>query len=130
MNPMVGVLRRNIVSLIRKGRSVELSHPMDSGGLVNTLEQQSGTVTTGTAQDHPQSTAASVMEPAEDSGHEEAALTTPESTTGQPASQEKKKQRQFDFSMSVSPSFKIMSCFSDCDIISSLCAGGIVVALP
>ena len=103
---------------------------MDSGGLENTSEQQSGTVSTVQVKDHPQSTAPSIVEPAEESGHEEAALTMPESTTGQPASQEKKKPRQFDFSMSVSPSFCIMSCFSDCGITSSLFAGGIVVALP
>ena len=48
------------------------------------------------------------MEPAEDSGHEEATSAMPEPTTGQPASQEK-KQREFDFSMSVPPFITFIS---------------------
>jgi hypothetical protein len=98
MNPMVGVVRRNIASLIRRGISVKLGHPMDSGGLVNTPGGQQSEMDS-TARDHPHQ-AATIMEPAEDEGA--ASMEIPKPTGGQPVSQEKKKPRQFDFSMSVS----------------------------
>lgn len=93
MNPMTGLLRRNIASLIRRVRSVKPRHPMDSGGLVNTPGQQSEMVSI--APGHSQ--ADSIME------DEGAASMVPKITADQPpAAQEKKKQRKFDFSMSVS----------------------------
>ena len=105
MNPMIGVLRRNIVSLIRRGRSLTLRHPMDTEELVSTSGQQSVTeMVSMTPSGHSQSPPAAEgsMETAqEDRGREgeEAASITP--TAGQPVSQEKKKPRQFDYSMSV-----------------------------
>ena len=97
MNPMVVVLRRNIASLIRIVRSVKLRHPMDSRGLVNTSGGQQSEMDS-TAPGHSQ--AASIMEQVGDEG---AASMMPKTTADQPpVAQEKKKQRQFDFSMSVS----------------------------
>ena len=101
MNPMVGVLRRNIASLIRRGRSVKLRHPMDSEGVGSTSGQRSVTEMVPTT---PAEGSTKLAQ--ENKGHEEEAASImtglPESTAGQPAAaQEKKKQRQFDFSMSV-----------------------------
>ena len=90
----LGVLRRNIVNLIRRGRSVELRHPMDSGGRVNTSERSK--IVSTTPSGSPMSTVA-IMEA--EGGREETLSITPEPTAGQSASQEKKKQRQFDISM-------------------------------
>ena len=103
MNPMVDILlRRNIASLIRRGGSVKLRRPMDSEGVGSTSGQRSVTemVPTTPAEGSTKPVAQ------EDRGHEEEAASImiglPESTAGQPAAaQEKKKQRQFDFSMSV-----------------------------
>ena len=93
MNPMTGLPRRNIAVLIRRVRLVKPRHPMDSGRLVNTPGQQSEMIST--APDHSQ--AASIME------DEGAATMVPKITADQPpVAQEKKKQRKFDFSMSVS----------------------------
>ena len=104
MNPMVGVLRRNIASLIRRGRSVKLRRPMDSEGVGSTSGQRSVTEMVPTTPAEGSTKLA--QEDRGHHGHEEEAASImiglPESTAGQPATaQEKKKQRQFDFSMSV-----------------------------
>ena len=115
MNSRIEVLKRNIVNLIRRARSVQLIHPMDSGQLVNTSEQPSDSTTPG-----GQSTAAGM----EEGDCEVASVQLPGLTAAadQSVTQEKKK-RQFDFSMLVSYSFMSVTnvCITCTVIINFVC---------
>ena len=79
---------------------MDLGQPMDSGGSVNTSEQCKMASTTPPSLDPPPLSTVAVIQEAE-GDREETLPMMQEPTDGQSASQEKKKPRQFDFSMSV-----------------------------
>ena len=92
MNVSLLLLKRNIGRLIRRMSSLEAAHPMDSEQSVNAPPP-------------------SIVEPpasgqGAEGGREDQSAGLGQEILSDVAPQEKKKQRQFDFSMSVSNMYK------------------------